>query len=117
VHFKRERGISIYDPKTRQWRKKLTSKNNIELGGVEINTTGKFILIGQQRGLVIYNPDKDRAFILNEKMGLPGYIVSDIHVGDDTVWVTAYGYASDGKGSDRGGLVKFSREALERLPW
>jgi ligand-binding sensor domain-containing protein len=117
VHFKRERGISIYNPDTNQWRTKLTSSNNVALGGVDIAVAGKYILIGQQRGLVIYDPHRDRAFLLNEKLGLPGYIVSDIYVDDRHVWVSAYGYAGNGKGSDRGGLVKFSRQVLDQLPW
>ena len=65
----------------------------------------------------VYNPALDKAIKVTESQGLPGYIISDLYVTDSDIWVSVYGYAPGGKGSDRGGLVKINRNALEQINW
>jgi len=111
THWEEERGISYLNNGNNRWRVIKKSKNGIELGGVRIAAVDQFILIGQQRALVIYDRDTKLAYSINEADGLPGYIVSDILVDGNDIWVTAYGYARGG--SDRGGLVHIKRDQLK----
>ena len=113
THWEEERGISFLNDGSGHWQVLKKSRNGIELGGVRIAAVDQFILIGQQRALVIYDKRSGLAYSLDEAEGLPGYIVSDIIVDKENIWVTAYGYGRGG--SDRGGLVKIARAELHRF--
>lgn len=113
THWKPERGLSVLNKYSRRWHPLKTSRNGIELGGVKIAAVDHYILIGQQRALVIYDKRSELAFELDETCGMPGRIVSDITVDDGYIWVSAYTYTS--KDSNRGGLVKFARSDLDGL--
>ena len=113
THWKPERGLSVLNKYSRKWHPLKTSRNGIELGGVKIAAVDHYILIGQQRALVIYDKRSGLAFELDEARGMPGRIVSDIKVDDDCIWVGAYTYT--GKDSSRGGLVKIARSELDGL--
>ena len=113
THWEEERGLSVLHGHGRRWENIIKSRNGLELGGVHIAAVDHYILIGQQRALVIYDRQSELAFSLDEAYGLPGYIVSDIMVDDEFIWVSAYGYTT--RGSDRGGLVKIARHELDNL--
>ncbi|WP_172597752.1 DUF4124 domain-containing protein [Sulfuriflexus mobilis] len=113
THWEEERGLSFINHNAGRWQVVKKSRNGIELGGVKIAAVDNFILIGQQRALVIYDKKSQLAYSLDEAEGLPGYIVSDIMVDKNNIWVTAYGYHNGG--SDRGGLVKIERAELHRF--
>jgi len=113
THWKPERGLSVLNKYSRKWNQLKTSRNDVELGGVTIAAAGHYILIGQQRALVIYDKRSGLAFELDEASGMPGRIVSDITVDDEYIWVSAYTYTN--KGSSRGGLVKIARSELGGL--
>lgn len=113
THWEEERGLSVLYNHAQRWKNIIKSRNGIELGGVRIAAVDHYILIGQQRALVIYDRKSELAFSLDESYGLPGYIVSDIMVDEQNIWVSAYGYS--GSGSDRGGLVKIARHDIDGL--
>jgi hypothetical protein len=113
THWKPERGLSVLDKYSRKWHQLKTSLNGIALGGVNIAAIDHYILIGQQRALVIYDKRSGLAFELDEAYGMPGRIVSDVTVDGDYIWVSAYTYTS--KGSSRGGLAKIARSELGGL--
>jgi hypothetical protein len=113
THWKPERGLSVLNKYSRKWNQLKTSRNDVELGGVTIAAADNYILIGQQRALVIYDKRSGLAFVLDEASGMPGRIVSDISVDDDNIWASAYTYTN--KGSSRGGLVKIARSELGGL--
>ncbi len=113
THWEEERGLSVLQDHAHRWENIIKSRNGVELGGVHIAAVDHYILIGQQQALVIYDRKSELAFSLDEAYGLPGYIVSDIMVDDEFIWVSAYGYTT--KGSDRGGLVKIARHELDDI--
>jgi len=113
THWEPGRGLSILDNQSRRWKRLGTSRNGVALGGVHIVAVDHYILIGQQRALVIYDRQTGLAFELDESRGLPGHIVSDITVDDDFVWVSAYTYGREG--SIQGGLMKIARSELDSL--
>lgn len=113
THWEEERGLSVLYDNNSRWQKILKSKNRIELGGVHIASAGQFILIGQQRSLVIYDKRSQLAYTIDESSGLPGYIVSDILVDGDNIWVSAYSYGPTNNG--HAGLIKFSLKDLVKL--
>ncbi|MCW8963337.1 MAG: hypothetical protein OQL16_06020 [Gammaproteobacteria bacterium] len=115
THFDEEKGLSLYHPETDRWQAILTSKNGIELGGVVVKTYRQYVIIGQQRGLVFYDTNSQQAFILKEKDGLPGYIVTGIHVDGDDIWISAYSYASGGKGARSSGLIRISGSSVAQM--
>jgi uncharacterized protein DUF4124 len=104
-HWEEERGLSVLRHDRRNWEVITHSKEGIELGGVDINAIEHILLIGQQRALVIYDTESGHAYSINEAMGLPGYIVSDVYVDKNKIaWITAYTYGS--KGQSKAGLMK-----------
>jgi len=115
THFDEERGLSVFDTRSGYLSQLLKSANGIELGGVEIAVVGQYLIIGQQGALVVYDRQSQLAFSLKESDGLPGYIVTGISVDDEAVWVSAYGYAPAGQGSDRGGVLRIPLDQLSRL--
>jgi sugar lactone lactonase YvrE len=106
THWDEGRGLSRLDPKTGEIEVIKESNNGIELGGIDIASIGEYVLIGQQRGLAVYDTESKRAISIDESEGLPGYIVSDIYVDDTKVWVTAYSYEGGDKRNT--GVISFS---------
>lgn len=113
THWEEERGLSVLYDNALRWKKIVKSKNRIELGGVHIASAGHFILIGQQRSLVIYDRKSELAYTIDESSGLPGYIVSDILVKGEKIWVTAYSYGA--KDNGHAGLIMFTLKDLNNL--
>jgi tetratricopeptide (TPR) repeat protein len=118
AHYKTERGLSVYDRRFGNWKAIRESRNGIPLGGVAVQGVGDNLVIGQQGGLVFLNTKTMEAKIFKEADGLPGYIVQNLALGQDALWVLMYGYGHDyvkKKSTTRvAGLVKFK---LDRLPF
>jgi len=114
-HFHEERGLSVIYPGASSWVNIKQSENGIDLGGVRLGSINHILVIGQQGGLVFYDTISKQAYLFNEAMGLPGYIVSGIQVIDEHVWVAAYSYAKGGKQQRATGLIKFHFQDLAAL--
>ena len=116
AHWDEEAGLSVFEPNQGKWLKKRRSKNGIELGGVKVVAIKELIFIAQQRGLVIYDPIKETAILIDESLGLPGYIVADIILSkadQKTIWTTAYSLT--GKGQRSAGLMQLNYDDIKAL--
>lgn len=111
THWDEDRGLSRIDPETGKVEVIKQSKNGVELGGVAIASAGEYLLIGQQQALVLYDVDSRQAISIDERGGLPGYIVSDVYVDDTEIWVTAYSYEGDDRKTT--GAISFDYSDIE----
>lgn len=114
THWEADRGLSMLEKNSHEWKNIKKSRNGVELGGVQIAAVNDYIIIGQQRALVIYDKQSQLAFEMDESTGLPGYIVSDIVVDDTYIWASVYGMRSSGKYSNSG-LVKIAIAEVDTL--
>lgn len=104
-HWDEERGLSLFDHKSSQWKVIRTSDNGVEVGGVHLAALGNKLLIGQQGALVVLDTETLHAKKYTEEDGLPGYIVTGIAVKENTAWISLWGEGRKGK---RSGVAKLS---------
>ena len=102
-----ERGLSRIDRHTGRVEVLRRSANGIDLGGVVLAGDHETLWIGQQGALVRLDRASRQAKVLRESDGLPGYIVSGLAIGVDTVWASVYAYGQDGVRS--AGIVRLAR--------
>ena len=107
AHWDEERGLSRLDRRGGRWEVLRRSANGVDLGGVVLAGDGATIWIGQQGGLVRYDRRTREARLMRESDGLPGYVVSAVAVGDDSVWASVW--ARDQDGVRVTGLVRLPR--------
>jgi len=112
-HWNEESGLSHYLEAEERWQVIVESVNGIELGGVSVHNQENYLFIAQQRGLVIYDTESAYALLIEEKDGLPSYIVADVQFDlSNTIWASAYSYGRDGQSVT--GLSKIGYESVQK---
>jgi len=114
-HYEVKRGLSVLHKGASNWSAVTHSNDGVELGGIDIVGLDHLLFIGQRGALVIYDTLSGYAYLLDESDGLPGYIVTDIHIDDDkNIWVSAYSSHAK-KGQTSTGVMKLGYQNVLNL--
>ncbi len=114
THWEEERGISVLEKGQSRWKVIKKSREGIELGGVRVESEGRYLFITQHGGLVIYDTVSEHAYRVDQPSGMPGYVVSHLYVDQNrNLWVTAYTFGRGGQ--TKAGVIKLAISDIDRL--
>lgn len=108
-HWHEERGLSRRRGQQR-WQAVTRSANGLDIGGVDLALDSRYLWIAQQGGLVRLERETLLAKIFEKSDGIPGHVVSDVIIGRNHVWATAYSYDSRSPNNiSSAGIVRLDR--------
>lgn len=104
-HWEKQRGLSRFDRQTGKWSPVRLSHNRIEPGGTKLALDHRFLWVAQQGGLIRLDRESHEAVRFTQREGLPGFLVTGVTCGQDSVWAVAHSRSS--REVPKAGLVRF----------
>jgi len=104
-HWNVEAGLSHLDRSSGVWTPHLRTRDGIKLGGSRLALADGLVWIAQPGGLVAYDRISGKAKRYTQLDGMPGYILSAVKAGRNSLWAVAYSASSSQ--IRMSGLVRF----------
>jgi len=109
-HWGERDGLSRYDRATGRWSAAYQGPHREWIGGTHLELDGEYLWIGQPHALVRLHRQTGETVVYREQDGLPGYRVTALYRGRDSLWAAVHGPAMN-NGIRMGGIVRFLRLA------
>ena len=110
AHWHEEKGLSVYDLRSKKWTAVLQSVNGIaNIGGPLLLLDENTLYVGQQGGLIVFDTKTMNAKRYTLRKGMPGYIVSGLAAHRSEVWIAANSFG------ESAGLIVFNKREKRKM--